>query len=58
VSRIASGSLRWELCGPGEGNKPETEELEVVNIHLKACPPCGEDVCSLIKFRQKTEPGL
>jgi anti-sigma factor ChrR (cupin superfamily) len=39
-------------------NKLDAEELEIVNIHLKACDRCREDVRSLIEFRQKTEPDL
>jgi anti-sigma factor ChrR (cupin superfamily) len=39
-------------------NKLDAEELEIVNIHLKVCARCREDVRSLIEFRQKTEPDL
>jgi anti-sigma factor ChrR (cupin superfamily) len=39
-------------------NKLDAEELEIVNIHLKVCERCREDIRSLIEFRQKTEPDL
>jgi anti-sigma factor ChrR (cupin superfamily) len=39
-------------------NKLEAEALEIVYIHLKACPRCREDVRSLVEFRRKTEPDL
>ena len=36
-------------------NKLDTEEHELIDLHLKICPPCEEDVRSFLAFREQIE---
>jgi anti-sigma factor ChrR (cupin superfamily) len=50
--------LDYEQLASLVENRLNDEELEIVNIHLKACERCREDVRSLIEFRKRVEPDM
>ncbi len=39
-------------------NRLDTTDRELIDVHLKVCPPCQEDVQSLLAFREKIAPEL
>jgi hypothetical protein len=39
-------------------NKFDTEEGELIDLHLKICAPCKQDVRSFLAFRDQIEPEL
>ena len=39
-------------------NKLDTEDRELIDLHLKLCAPCKEDVRSFLAFREEIEPEM
>lgn len=39
-------------------NKLDATDRELVDLHLKVCPPCREDVRSFLAFREKIAPEM
>jgi hypothetical protein len=39
-------------------NKLDTEDRELIDLHLKICAPCEEDIRSFLAFREQIEPEM